>query len=446
MPGGLRTDLYELNMTASYLRREMRDVATFSLFVRTMPRNRGFLVAAGLDDCLEYLERLSFEEDDMEYLDELGFRQEDLDAFRDLRFTGEVWAVPEGRIVYPGEPLLEVTGPVAEAQLAETALLNAITLNTTAASKAARCVMAADGRQLVDFSLRRDQGVEASIAVARSCAIVGFAATSNVEAARRLGVPAAGTMAHSYVEAFPSEHEAFKAFAEDHPTRTTFLVDTYETLAGVRTAIEVIRELSLRPPLAIRIDSGDIGELSRAARDILDKAGLPEVRIFASGGLDEVSIHRLLSGGAPIDAFGVGTLVGVSADAPYVDSVYKLVEYAGRPVSKLSQGKATAPGAKQVFRSPGGDVIALRSESAPSGAEPLLQLVMKDGRRSADPEPLDAKRERFERDLAALPPDAARIEDPVSRVVPFSEIVQRLTAETRTEMLSRQPSLDSRAP
>src|SRR6185312_7510269 len=183
MPGGLRTDLYELNMTASYLRREMRDVATFSLFVRTMPRNRGFLVAAGLDDCLEYLEQLSFEDGDLEYLRELGFRQEDLDAFRELRFTGDVWAVPEGRVVYPGEPLLEVTGPIAEAQLAETALLNAITLNTTAASKAARCVIAAEGRQLVDFSLRRDQGIDASVAVARACAIVGFAATSNVEAA-----------------------------------------------------------------------------------------------------------------------------------------------------------------------------------------------------------------------------------------------------------------------
>jgi len=445
MPGGLRTDLYELNMTASYLRREMRDVATFSLFVRTMPRNRGFLVAAGLDDCLEYLEQLSFEDDDLEYLRELGFRQEDLDAFRELRFTGDVWAVPEGRVVYPGEPLLEVTGPIAEAQLAETALLNTITLNTTAASKAARCVIAADGRQLVDFSLRRDQGIDASVAVARACAIVGFAATSNVEAARRLGITAAGTMAHSYIEAFPTEYEAFKAFAEDHPTRTTFLVDTYETLAGVRTAIDVIRELGLKSPLAIRIDSGDVGELSRAAREILDVAGLPEVRIFASGGLDEVSIHRLLSGGAPIDAFGVGTLVGVSADAPYVDSVYKLVEYAGRPVSKLSQGKATAPGAKQLFRSPDGDVIALRSETAPPGAEPLLQLVMQRGRRSTEPESLDAKRDRFERDLAGLPPSARRIEDPVVREVPFSKALLRLATQTRGEMLSRQPSLGSRA-
>jgi len=443
MPGGLRTDLYELNMTASYLRREMRDVATFSLFVRTMPKNRGFLVAAGLDDCLDYLEHLSFEEDDLEFLRELGFRQDDLDAFRELRFTGDVWAVPEGRIVYPGEPLLEVTGPIAEAQLAETALLNAITLNTTVASKAARSVIAADGRQLVDFSLRRDQGVDASIAVARACAIVGFAATSNVEAARRLGVPAAGTMAHSYIEAFPTEHEAFKAFAEDHPTRTTFLVDTYDTLGGVRTAIEVIRELSLQPPLAIRIDSGDVGELSRKARAILDDAGLPEVRIFASGGLDEVSIHRLLSGGAPIDAFGVGTLVGVSADAPYVDSVYKLVEYAGRPVSKLSQGKATAPGAKQVFRSPDGDVIALRSETAHAGAEPLLQLLMKDGLRTGNPESLETKRQRFQRDLAALLPDAARIENPSAREVPFSEALQQLAAETRAEMLSRQASLGS---
>jgi nicotinate phosphoribosyltransferase len=444
MPGALRTDLYELNMTASYLRREMRDVATFSLYVRTMPANRGFLVAGGLDDCLDYLGNLSFEEEDLAFLREVGFPQGDLDAFRDLRFTGDVWAVPEGRVVYPGEPLLEVSGPVAESQLVETALLNAITLNTTVASKAARCVIAADGRQLVDFSLRRDQGVDASLAVARACAIVGFAATSNVEASRRLGVPAAGTMAHSYIEAFPTERDAFTAFAQDHPTRTTFLVDTYDTLEGVRTAIDVIRELSLQPPLAVRIDSGDIAELSRRAREILDDAGLADVRIFASGGLDEVSVHRLLAGGAPIDAFGVGTLVGVSADAPYVDSVYKLVEYAGRPVLKLSQGKATAPGAKQVFRSAGGDVIALRSEAAPPGAEPLLQPVMEKGRRLAHPEPLERKRERFQRDLASLPTDAARIEDPVPPKVPFSEALQRLTDETRAEMLLRQSSLRSR--
>ncbi|MFL5737028.1 MAG: nicotinate phosphoribosyltransferase [Actinomycetota bacterium] len=444
MPGALRTDLYELNMTASYLRREMRDVATFSLYVRTMPANRGFLVAGGLDDCLDYLKNLSFEGEDLAFLSELGFPQGDLDAFRDLRFTGDVWAVPEGRVVYPGEPLLEVSGPVAESQLVETALLNAITLHTTVASKAARCVIAAGGRQLVDFSLRRDQGVDASLAVARACAIVGFAATSNVEASRRLGVPAAGTMAHSYIEAFPTERDAFKAFAEDHPTRTTFLVDTYDTLAGVRTAINVIRELSLQPPLSVRIDSGDIAELSRRARKILDDAGLADVRIFASGGLDEFSVHRLLVGGAPIDAFGVGTLVGVSADAPYVDSVYKLVEYAGRPVLKLSQGKATAPGAKQVFRSADGDVIALRNEPAPPGAEPLLQPVMEGGRRLADPEPLEAKRERFERDLASLPADAKRIEDPVAPEVPFSDALQRLTDETRAEMLLRQSSVRSR--
>jgi nicotinate phosphoribosyltransferase len=440
MPGALRTDLYELNMAASYLRRQMRDVATFSLFVRTMPRNRGFLVAAGLDDCLDYLEQLSFEEDDLAYLRELGFRQGDLDAFRELRFTGDVWAVPEGRVVYPGEPLLEVSGPVAEAQLAETALLNAITLHTTVASKAARSVIAADGRQLVDFSLRRDQGADASIAVARACAIVGFVATSNVEAARRLGIAAAGTMAHSYIEAFPTEYDAFKAFAEDHPTRTTFLVDTYDTIAGVRTAIEVIRELSLQPPLAIRIDSGDVGQLSRWAREILDEAGLNDVRIFASGGLDEFSIERLLTGGAPIDAFGVGTLVGVSADAPYVDSVYKLVEYAGRPVAKLSLGKATAPGAKQVFRSADGDLIALRSEETPPGTEALLRPVMENGRRIEAPEPLETKRERFQRDVAELAPSIRRIQDPVVREVPYSDAVLHLAAETRGEMLARQSS------
>ena len=440
MAEALRTDLYELNMAASYLRRDMSDVATFSLYVRTMPKNRGFLVAAGLDDCLDYLEHLSFEEEDLAYLREIGFEQRDLDAFRELRFTGDVWAVPEGRLVLAGEPLLEVSAPMPEAQLAETALLNAITLHTTVASKAARSVIAADGRALVDFSLRRDQGVDASIAVARECAIVGFAATSNVDAARRLGLRASGTMAHSYVESFPTEKEAFRAFAEDHPGNVTFLVDTYDTLRGARAAIEVIREMGLEPPLAIRLDSGDLLELSRAARELLDAAELRAVRIFASGGLDEFSISGLLSAGAPIDAFGVGTLVGVSADAPYVDSVYKLVEYAGRPVSKLSAAKATSPGAKQVFRGPDGDVIALRDESVPSAAEPLLHRVMAGGGRTDPQESLEDKRARFQHDLAELPPAALRIEDPEPPEVRSSDALRELHATIEAKMLARQSS------
>src|SRR5207249_12299311 len=280
----------------------------------------------------------------------IGFDPSDIRGFSGLRFDGDVWAVPEGRVVYAGEPLLEVSAPLPAAQLVETYLLNQITLHVTLASKAARYRVAAEGRDLVDFAFRRTHGKDAAIAAARDSAIVGFVSTSNVEAARRYGLRAAGTMAHSFIEAFPTEADAFRAFAQDFPTRTTFLVDTYDTANGVRNAIEVIRELGLTEPLGVRLDSGDLDALSREARTLLDGAGLTHVRIFASGGLDEADVDRLVAAGAPIDAFGVGTRVGVSADAPYLDSVYKLVEYDGRPVLKLSAEKSTEPGRKPVFR------------------------------------------------------------------------------------------------
>ncbi len=438
MPGALLTDLYELNMAASYLRRGMDQLATFSLFVRSLPPTRGFLVAAGLEPCLQLLETFGFEEADLAYLrDELGFEDEALDLFRDLRFSGEVWAVPEGRIVFADEPLIEVTAPIAIAQLVETYLLNIVTFQTTIASKAARCRIAARDRQLVDFSFRRTQGADAAMAVARTTAMVGFAATSNVEAARRYGLRAAGTMAHSYIESFPSEPAAFRAFAEDFPGRTTFLVDTYDTLHGVRAAIDVIRKLGLRENLGVRLDSGDLDDLSRKARRILDDAGLPEVRIFASGGLDELEVDRLVQAGAPIDAFGVGTRMGVSADAPYLDSVYKLVEYDGRPVLKLSEAKATEPGRKQVFRGPDGDVIGLRDERPQEASHPLLELAMRDGRRTGPARDLTAAKRLFEADLVRLPAESQRLDDPVPPRVVFSDELRALTARTREEALRR---------
>lgn len=369
MPGALLTDLYELNMAASYLRRGMTAPATFSLFVRQLPHERGFLVAAGLETCLEFLEAFSFSDDDLEFCASLGFDRATLDAFAELRFDGDVWAIPEGHVVFAGEPLLEVTGSLPVAQLVETFLLNQVTTQTTIASKAARCRIAARGAALVDFSMRRTQGMEAAMHAARACALVGFAATSNVEAARLYGLRATGTMAHSFVQAFPSQREAFEAYARDYPDRTTFLVDTYDTTDGVREAIQVARELGVREGLGIRLDSGDLLELSRTARRMLDEAGLPQVRVFASGGLDEYRIDDLMTAGAPIDAFGVGTRMGVSADAPYLDSAYKLVEYDGRPVTKLSPGKQTSPGRKQVFRREGTleDTIGLRGEESPPG-------------------------------------------------------------------------------
>jgi nicotinate phosphoribosyltransferase len=434
----LHTDLYELNMAASYLRRGMNRDATFSLFVRTLPPARGFLVAAGLETALDFLEGFAFVDDDLTYLrDTLRFPDDAIERLRDLRFTGEVWAVPEGRIVFADEPLLEVTAPIAIAQLVETYLLNVVTFHTTIASKAARCRLAARDRQLVDFAFRRTQGADAAMAVARATAMVGFAATSNVEAARRFGLRASGTMAHSYVESFPTEADAFRAFAEDFPGRTTFLVDTYDTPNGVRTAIDVIRELGLRDDLAVRLDSGDLDALSRRTRAMLDEAGLTNVRIFASGGLDELDVDRLVLAGAPIDAFGVGTRVGVSADAPYLDTVYKLVEFAGRPVVKLSEDKATEPGRKQVFRGPDGDLITLRDEPGPARAEPLLVPFMREGRRTGPRRGLDVARRLFEADLVRLSEDARRLDEPRAPRPPFSEELRRLTDETRADALRR---------
>jgi nicotinate phosphoribosyltransferase len=434
----LHTDLYELNMAASYLRRGMNRPATFSLFVRELPPTRGFLVVAGLEACLDFLEGFAFDDEDLAYLrDTLGFPQDAIESFERLRFTGDVWAVPEGRIVFADEPLVEVTAPIAVAQLVETYLLNVITFQTTIASKAARCRIAARDRQLVDFAFRRTQGADAAMAVARATAMVGFAATSNVEAARRLGLRVSGTMAHSYVESFPSETEAFRAFAQDFPDRTTFLVDTYDTPNGVRTAIEVIRELGLRENLAVRIDSGDLDALSRQARRILDEAGLAHVRIFGSGGLDELDVDGLVSAGAPIDAFGVGTRVGVSADAPYLDSVYKLVEFDDRPVLKLSAHKATEPGRKQVFRGSERDVLGLRDEPVPPRAEPMLVPVMRGGRRTGPIRGLDVARRLFEADLVRLPEEARRLRDPVAPRPAPSEELRRLTDATRADALRR---------
>jgi len=438
VPGGLLADLYELNMAASYLRRSMTGQATFSLFVRDLPPGRGFLVAAGLADCLRFLEDFSFTPDELDYLRRArGYPEETLRAFAGLRFTGEVRAVPEGRVVFAGEPLLEVTAPVAEAQLAETVLLNHVTFQTAVATKAARCVLAARGAQLVDFAFRRTQGIDAGLAVARASAIAGFTATSNVAAAQRYGLAAAGTMAHSFIEAFGDEQAAFAAFAEDFPGVITFLVDTYDTGRGVRNAIEVTRRLRLPGPVGVRLDSGDLAALARMARAMLDQAGLGDARIFASGSLDEYAIAALAAAGAPIDAYGVGTKMGVSADAPYLDSAYKLAVYEGRPVMKLSAGKTSPPGAKQVYRGPDGDVLALRDEPLPPGHQPLLVPVMRDGRRVSAPEPLAAAQQRCRAELAWLPPAARALRDPVAVPVRISEQLKTLQDQVARDLSLR---------
>ncbi|MET8946881.1 nicotinate phosphoribosyltransferase [Streptomyces sp. NPDC004542] len=433
------TDLYEVTMAMSYLREDMLAPATFSLFVRDLPPGRGFLVAAGLEPALDFLAGYRVERADVEeFAAALHRPVRDLEPLLGLAFEGEVRAVPEGRAVFPGEPLLEVTAPLPQAQLVETYLLNQICHQTVVASKAARCVLAAAGRPVVDFSLRRTHGPWAGVQAARLGALVGFAGTSNVAAATALGIPASGTMAHSYIEAFPGEEEAFRAFARSHPGPVTFLVDTYDTEEGVRIAARVLRDLGRGPGCAIRLDSGDLDALSRRARAVLDSAGPAGVRIVASGGLDEYAVDRLVRAGAPIDVYAVGTRVGVAADAPYLDAAYKLVEYDGRPVMKLSSAKVTAPGRKQVFRRAGRpDVIALWREGPPDAARPLLRTVMRGGRRTGPPDRWQDARDRFREDVAALPGPALRIEDPEPVRPVVSRALQELTATVRAGLEER---------
>lgn len=426
VPPALLLDLYELTMAQSYFDQGVTAPATFSLFVRHLPAQWGFLLAAGLDDALRYLEGLRFREADLAYLERTGlFTSAFLDWLRGFRFTGTVRALPEGTVCFPQEPLLEVSAPLIEAQLVETALLNQVHFQTLIASKAARCVLAAEGRRLVDFGLRRTHGIDAGLKAARSSYLAGFDATSNVLAGRLYDIPVAGTMAHSYVQTFPDEEAAFRAFAQSFPAASVFLIDTYDSLAGARHAARVGQELAAAGHTlrGVRLDSGDLIGLSFAVREILDAAGLRSTTIFASGNVDEHLIAAAVARRAPIDAFGVGTRMGVSADAPYLDIVYKLVAYEGRPVLKLSTAKATWPGAKQVWRRREADTVldtvGLADEPAPADAEPLLVVAMTDGQRRLH-ESLAAARNRARHELAALPAATRRIVDPQSPQVAFS--------------------------
>ena len=384
----LFVDLYQLTMAQAYLQSGQMGEATFSLYFRTFPENRAYYVFAGLESALDYLRRLSFTDGDVAALERLGlFDDATLDYLRGFRFRGSARAMREGEIFFPSEPVLEVSGNIVECQIAETFLINRVNLESMLATKAARVVEAAQGRQVFDFAARRTHGTDAALRFARASYIAGFDGTSNVRAAAELGIPAVGTMAHSFITSFDSEVEAFRAYARSFPQSSTFLVDTYDTPDGVRNAITVAREMSERGDSlrAIRLDSGDMDALSRQSRALLNDAGLGTVRILASGGLDEYSIDALVASGAPIDGFGVGTRVGASSDAPHTDFVYKLVEYDGKPVMKRSEGKANLPGAKQVYRSYdeggvlSGDVICLRDERGPRGGEALLSEVLRDG-------------------------------------------------------------------
>jgi nicotinate phosphoribosyltransferase len=443
LDAALFTDLYELAMAASYFREGMHDSATFSLFVRKLPKNRGFLLAAGLEDVLTFLETFRFSDAALAYLASTRrFDDRFLHFLADLRFTGDVRAVPEGTAVFPDEPLLEVTAPIIEAQLVETAVMNACHFPTVLTTKAARSVMAGRGRAIVEFGLRRTPGVDAGMKAARCTFLAGATMSSNVLAERWYGIPATGTMAHSYVVAFPREIDAFRAFARAFPENTTLLIDTYDTVTAAKKAVQVAKEMEARGQhlAGVRLDSGDILSLSREVRRILDEAGLAYVRIFVSGGLDEHLIDELLSAGAPIDAFGVGTRMDVSADAPYLDMAYKLVRYAGRHVLKFSTGKETWTGEKQVYRSRapdgrfGGDRLALRDEAPPSGAEPLLDTVMTSGAASKPRPPLTAIRDHCATQLRALPEAVARLRDPAPYPVVYSDRLLALQQSVKAEM------------
>jgi nicotinate phosphoribosyltransferase len=418
MTGVLLTDLYELTMLQAYFAQRMNGTAVFECFVRKLPAHRNFLVAAGLEQVLDYLAELSFAADELEWLRQSGrFRPEFVDSLENLRFTGDVDALPEGTIFFADEPMLRITAPLREAQLVESRLMNLLHYETLVASKAARCVLAAPNTLLVDFGLRRAHGAEAGLLSARASYLAGFSGTATVEAGRRFGIPIYGTMAHAYVQAHAEEAVAFEHFAKTQPENAVLLIDTYDTERAAHKVVALASQLAAQGITikGVRIDSGDLGEHARRVRSILDAGGLTAATIFASGNLDEYRLHELVRSHAPIDGFGIGTRMNTSADAPYLDCAYKLEEYEGRPRRKRSEGKATWPGRKQVYRrydragQLAGDVLALAGERA-SGT-PLLQPVVRGGRPSTSRPTLAAMRERAKAELASLPGPLRSLDD-----------------------------------
>jgi nicotinate phosphoribosyltransferase len=442
----LLTDLYELTMAASYLQEGMSGEATFSLFIRDYPPHRACFVSAGLEHLKAIIPKLRFSESSIDYIAATGkFSSAFLDYLKTFRFTGTVRAIPEGRIFFAQEPILEVTAPLIEAQVLETLVLNVVQMETLIASKAARCVHAARGKGLVDFSLRRTHGVDAGVKAARASYIAGFLGTSNLLAGKIYGIPTFGTMAHSYITSFRTEMDSFRAFARAFPDNVILLIDTYDTLCGAKKAVEVARCMAAegRRLLGVRLDSGDLVELSRKVRRILDDAGFDDVKILVSGSLDEFRLKGLLDAGADIDMFAVGTRMGVSADAPYFDIVYKLVEYEGQPVLKLSSGKKTWVGRKQVFRYYDDqgrmreDLLGLMGEDHPGG-EPLIQVMIDNGRLSYAAEPLGLIRDRFAREWEKLPPPYQDIESRATYPIRISSALHELEERTALEKTKKE--------
>jgi nicotinate phosphoribosyltransferase len=406
----LLTDLYQLSMLQAYFDEGMADTAVFEFFVRALPPGRNFLLAAGLEQVLAYLEQFRVSNAELEWLRAHGgFRDAFLDALGALRFTGDVHALPEGAPCFIDEPMLRITAPISQAQMVESRLLSLMHFSTLIASKAARSVLAAPGKLLVDFGMRRAHGAEAGLLAARAAYLAGFSGTATVAAGLEFGIPVFGTMAHSYIEAHADEISAFRAFARSSPANVVLLIDTYDTERAAEKVVLLAPELAREGirVRGVRLDSGDLAAHARAVRAILDRGGLREATIFSSGNLDERKVQQLLASGAPIDGFGIGTALDTSSDAPFLDCAYKLQEYAGTPRRKHSEGKATWPGRKQVYRHYAADgtldhdVVALEGDAQPG--EPLLAPVMRAGRRVAAAEPLAAARARAAAEMARLP-------------------------------------------
>ncbi|MDH4230222.1 MAG: nicotinate phosphoribosyltransferase [Nitrospirota bacterium] len=432
----LLTDLYQLTMLQSYYEHGMEQPAAFEFFVRKLPPNRGFLMAAGLEQVLEYLENLAFTPGELEWVRGCGmFASDFADRLERFRFTGSVHALPEGTVCFPDEPLLRITAPLPEAQFVETRLLNLLHFQTLVASKAARMVLAAPGRLLVDFGLRRAHGAEAGLLAARAGYLAGLHGSATVEAGRQFGIPVFGTMAHSYVQAHDDEETAFEHFARSHPGRVVLLIDTYDTEAAARKVVRLAQRLSADgiAIAGVRLDSGDLAAHATRVRRILNDGGLSGTTIFASGGLDEWSLEKLLASGAPISGFGIGTQLDTSGDAPSLDCAYKLQEYAGAPRRKRSEGKVTWPGRKQVLREYGADGRILRDtltlEDDPLPGTPLLGRVMDAGKRIGPAPELEAIREHAARELATLPAAVRPLTLPGTVPVQVAPALTRLAAE-----------------
>jgi nicotinate phosphoribosyltransferase len=441
----LLTDLYQLTMIEAYLDRGETKTAVFEFFVRDLPPRRGFLMAAGLEQALGFLETLQFSPDEIDWLEKSGrFGKRLLDYLAAFRFTGDVHALPEGTVFFPNEPILRVTAPLPEAQLVETRLINLLHFQCLIAAKAARFVLAAPGKLLVDFGLRRAHGAEAGLMAARASYIAGFAGTATMLAGKLFGIPLFGTMAHSFVQAHDDETAAFENFARARPEGVVLLIDTYDTEAAARKVVSLaprLRQAGINVT-GVRLDSGDLIALARSVRRILDDGGLGDVTIFASGGLDEDDLLAAVRANAPIDGFGVGTNLTTSSDVPALDCAYKLEEYAGLPRRKLSAGKATWPGRKQVWRRfaldgrMAGDVLSLEDDDQPG--ERMLEPVMQGGRRLKGPESLAEIRARAAANLARLPEPLSRLDPGASYPVKVADRLTRLAAEVDRRLMQRE--------